>query len=100
MGVTHRYPKMRAVTHCPACQTEFFVTDEQLNKHNGKVRCGQCLHVFDAKAEFVEPAESAEALEDSPLAVPNEENVAAAPVAESSTKPEDEFIGDYQLSNF
>lgn len=91
---------MRAVTHCPACQTEFFVTDEQLNKHNGKVRCGQCLHVFDAKAEFVEPGESAEAIEDTPPAVPNEENVATAPVAESSAKAEDEFIGDYQLSNF
>lgn len=44
---------MRSITHCPACQTQFFVTEEQLNKHDGKVRCGQCLHVFDAKAQFI-----------------------------------------------
>jgi len=44
---------MRSITHCPACQTQFFVTEEQLNKHAGKVRCGQCMHVFDAKAQFI-----------------------------------------------
>lgn len=45
---------MRAITHCPACQTQFFVTEEQLNKHHGQVRCGHCLHVFDAKKQIVE----------------------------------------------
>ncbi len=88
---------MRAVTHCPACQTEFFVTDEQLNKHDGKVRCGQCLHVFDARAEIVQPTEALE--DDAPI--PSAENVAAVPDAELPTRPaEDDFIGDYQLSNF
>lgn len=46
---------MRAITLCPACQTQFFVTEEQLNKHGGKVRCGQCLHVFNAKSQFISP---------------------------------------------
>lgn len=45
---------MRSVTNCPACQTQFFVTDEQLNQHNGKVRCGNCLHVFDATQQIIE----------------------------------------------
>lgn len=45
---------MRSITHCPACQTQFFVTEEQLNKHHGQVRCGHCLHVFDAKKQIVE----------------------------------------------
>lgn len=44
---------MRSITHCPSCQTQFFVTEEQLNKHHGQVRCGQCLHVFDAREQFV-----------------------------------------------
>lgn len=44
---------MRSITCCPACQTQFFVTEVQLNKHDGKVRCGQCLHVFNAKTQFV-----------------------------------------------
>ena len=66
---------MRSITRCPACQTQFFVTESQLNKHDGKVRCGQCLHVFDAKAHFVEvnaaPApESAVANASPPIAAP------------------------------
>ena len=49
---------MRVITHCPSCQTQFFATEEQLNKHGGKVRCGQCLQVFDAKAQLIAVAES------------------------------------------
>lgn len=47
---------MRVITHCPACQTQFFATEEQLNKHDGMVRCGQCMHVFDARAQLVNVA--------------------------------------------
>jgi len=35
------------VTSCPACTTTFRVTTEQLKARQGKVRCGQCLTVFD-----------------------------------------------------
>ena len=31
-------------------------TEEQLNKHGGKVRCGQCLQIFDAKSQLVSSA--------------------------------------------
>lgn len=48
---------MRVITHCPACQTQFFATEEQLNQHAGKVRCGQCRHVFDARAQMLEIAQ-------------------------------------------
>lgn len=44
---------MTAITHCPACQTQFVVTDEQLDQHNGTVRCGHCLHVFNAADQIV-----------------------------------------------
>ena len=44
---------MRVITHCPACHAQFFATEEQLNKHGGKVRCGQCLQIFDAKSQLV-----------------------------------------------
>lgn len=47
---------MRVITHCPVCQTQFFATEEQLTKHGGKVRCGQCLHVFDANIQLVSVA--------------------------------------------
>jgi predicted Zn finger-like uncharacterized protein len=45
---------MRAITLCPACQTQFFVTQHQLSKHDGQVRCGHCLHVFDANANTLD----------------------------------------------
>jgi len=51
---------MRVITHCPACQTQFFATEEQLNQHGGKVRCGQCMQVFDARAQLVSISDSAE----------------------------------------
>jgi len=35
-------------TQCPQCETRFRVTDEQLNIAGGKVRCGNCMHVFNA----------------------------------------------------
>jgi predicted Zn finger-like uncharacterized protein len=57
MGIADRYEKMRHITHCPACETQFFVTDAQLNQHEGKVRCGQCLHVFNARQQIVETSE-------------------------------------------
>ena len=49
---------MRVITHCPACQTQFFATEEQLNQHGGKVRCGQCMQVFDARAQLVSISDS------------------------------------------
>jgi predicted Zn finger-like uncharacterized protein len=35
------------ITQCPACGTHFRVTPEQLQAHQGQVRCGRCLTVFD-----------------------------------------------------
>ena len=34
------------VTQCPACGTRFRVTDSQLGRAGGRVRCGACLEVF------------------------------------------------------
>lgn len=44
---------MQSITHCPACQTQFVVTELQLQQHNGTVRCGHCLHVFNATEHLV-----------------------------------------------
>jgi predicted Zn finger-like uncharacterized protein len=35
------------ITKCPACATLFRVTPEQLQAHQGQVRCGRCMTVFD-----------------------------------------------------
>lgn len=43
---------MALVTTCQACQTQFEVTEEQLNAFDGKVRCGECQQVFDARLQL------------------------------------------------
>ena len=46
------------ITQCPACGTHFRVTPEQLQTHQGQVRCGRCMTIFDglrALAALQEP---------------------------------------------
>lgn len=45
---------MSVITNCPSCQTQFIVTETQLDQHNGQVRCGHCLHVFNAIKELID----------------------------------------------
>ena len=47
---------MSMITACPACHTEFEVTEPQLQAYAGKVRCGECAHVFDARAYLLADA--------------------------------------------
>lgn len=46
------------VTQCPACETTFRVSPEQLEVAEGKVRCGHCLHVFTALEHALELPQS------------------------------------------
>ncbi|HOY69520.1 MAG TPA: DUF3426 domain-containing protein [Methylotenera sp.] len=50
---------MSSVTTCPNCQSQFAVTDAQLSQYSGKVRCGHCLHVFDATQHIIDEDEAA-----------------------------------------
>ena len=42
------------LTRCPNCETHFRVTAEQLKARSGRVRCGECQHVFNALDSLVE----------------------------------------------
>jgi predicted Zn finger-like uncharacterized protein len=39
-------------TRCPKCETVFHITMEQLQAHNGTVRCGRCDHIFNADQQL------------------------------------------------
>lgn len=39
---------MITTTQCPQCNTRFKITQEQLDAHQGMVRCGRCHAVFNA----------------------------------------------------
>lgn len=54
------------VCACPACGTRFQVSEEQLAVAAGRVRCGACLAVFDAKAQLSPQAEPAPASTSAP----------------------------------
>lgn len=58
-------------TQCPACNTYFRITPEQLQAAGGKVRCGECRHVFHAPDFLTDtlptvPAVTDEGLHDEP----------------------------------
>ncbi len=44
---------MSLVTKCSSCGTTFRVTSQQLQAHNGRVRCGNCMTVFDGLQALV-----------------------------------------------
>ena len=44
---------MSLVTKCSSCGTTFRVTSQQLQAHNGRVRCGNCMTVFDGLKALV-----------------------------------------------
>lgn len=63
------------ITRCPQCQTSFKVSAEHLSIAAGTVRCGSCLHVFQALDHLV------------PTEVPTVEAARAATVASTETEP-------------
>ncbi|RMF16414.1 MAG: DUF3426 domain-containing protein [Gammaproteobacteria bacterium] len=69
------------LTRCPHCQARFKVTEVQLSAAGGKVRCGNCMQVFNAR-EHLMPA---------PATRPAVRTGSAAPrVAATSTKAQDD----------
>ena len=45
---------MNYITSCPACETQFLLFTEHLKAHRGKVQCGNCEHIFNAKNRLTE----------------------------------------------
>ena len=45
---------MKYITSCPECKTQFLLNSEHLKAHRGKVQCGHCEHVFNAKNRLTE----------------------------------------------
>jgi predicted Zn finger-like uncharacterized protein len=45
---------MTLITRCPSCSTTFRVTGSQIEARNGRVRCGRCSVIFDARDALAE----------------------------------------------
>ena len=70
------------VTQCPHCRTSFRVSTSQLSAAHGAVRCGACLHVFNATEHLLDQPKAHSANAPTPAAVP------ATPVADMPAAPE------------
>jgi predicted Zn finger-like uncharacterized protein len=44
---------MNGTTLCPNCNTRFRIAGEQMDAHQGMVRCGHCMQAFDARPGFI-----------------------------------------------
>lgn len=77
------------LTRCPHCQTRFRVTEQQLGVASGKVRCGNCMEVFNAREHAVGGAASnqtAPTHKPAPVA-PAPQNPPAVPARPAATAP-------------
>ncbi|MBO6851002.1 MAG: DUF3426 domain-containing protein [Marinobacter sp.] len=73
-------------TRCPKCDTRFRVTDEQLSIAKGKVRCGNCMEVFNAIDHQVAPPGPAKP------AAPEPTRFVEAGEAASGFSADDDFV--------
>ncbi len=114
---------MNYITSCPACETQFLLTTEHLKAHRGKVQCGHCEHIFNAKNRLTEisddihsPAEyqasiethgsdTSQAIDEKPIsevlnvalgAVPNLDNLDDLEADEKSNDP---YIGNTNITS-
>jgi predicted Zn finger-like uncharacterized protein len=85
------------VTQCPQCHTSFRVSRAQLGIAHGAVRCGACLHVFNAAQQLLseQPAlvKAAQALSVQPTT-----NLSAAPVSSATATPTPSASPNYAAS--
>lgn len=75
-------------TQCPKCQTRFRVTEEQLGIAKGKVRCGNCMSVFNAIEHQIIPGTGSKGT--AAPAAPRQ--TSASPKADTSSASEEDFI--------
>jgi predicted Zn finger-like uncharacterized protein len=75
-----------AITRCPKCETSFRVTTSQLDSADGAVRCGSCLHVFDARSNFIGgPAAEQSSTEPATIQPTADQPAAEQPVSQQPT---------------
>ena len=85
---------MDGTTLCPHCETRFKIAATQLEAHQGMVRCGHCLQVFDARPNFIPDTPHPQLeLEMSPVAI--EEPLITQDNNESSSAAAEEHHPDY-----
>lgn len=84
---------MNYITACPVCETQFLLTKDHLKAYKGKVQCGHCEHVFNAKNRLTEISDdihSAAKYQASIEEIANESSIGTAQITDE--KPIDEVL--------
>ena len=97
---------MNYITSCPECGTQFLLNKEHLKASRGKVQCGHCDHVFNAKNrlteisdEFTSTAEYQASLENTASENQTLEDLDTAPLtAAAHSVEEPTYIGEFSAS--
>jgi predicted Zn finger-like uncharacterized protein len=55
---------MNYITSCTACGTQFLLNNEHLKARRGKVQCGNCEHIFNAKNRLTKVSDDIKSPED------------------------------------
>ena len=86
---------MNYITSCPACETQFLLSKEQLKAHRGKVQCGNCEHIFNAKNRLTEISDDIHSTAEYKASLEQQaENVNQEPAAIADEKPIDEVLNN------
>ena len=94
---------MNYITSCPECKTQFLLNTEHLKAHRGKVQCGHCEHVFNAKNRLTEisddihsPEEYQASLEKVDQTVKEYEGyLESSPIEEIEISDNTNYIGEF-----
>lgn len=78
---------MNYITSCPKCDTHFVLNDELIKAHRGKVQCGSCEHVFNAKNRLTEVADDITSADDYQASLADEQMAPDEPTPENSDLP-------------
>ena len=74
-------------TCCTTCRTVFEVSPELLSSSDTRVRCGECLSIFDALANLRDPGDETAAIGVEPAAADDAEDTASVAESIASVSP-------------
>lgn len=100
---------MNYITSCPKCDTHFLLNEELIKAHRGKVQCGSCEHIFNAKNRLTEVADDVTDADEYQASLEEKHDIPDAPIDFSAEKtsnttenepstPEDNYIGTFSPS--
>jgi predicted Zn finger-like uncharacterized protein len=83
---------MKYITSCPQCETQFLLTKEHLKAYKGKVQCGSCEHIFNAKNRLTEISDDIQSTAEYQASINEQATVTSTAAAVADEKPIDALL--------